>query len=210
MRSLFFFDFPDYLFCLGVAAFGSLPLILWLKPRLTSIFIGVLFVATIAVLIEFFVQRYVDILIFLLIAVPATEESLKFVSTIKHRDPSSAYGSGIGFAISENFLYFLTFLGNPTLILLMIMRSISDPTLHSLTTRMDVGTWRKNRMGLAEGFLVHSSWNLFSILIIGLSMIHEMFFVIVGSSIMIIGLWYLKSGKDISFMSSSDPLLIQK
>jgi len=194
--SLFFSDLPDYLFCLGAASLGSLPLILWLKPRLTSIIIGLLFVATSAILIEFFVQGYVDIIVFLLVAAPITEEFLKFASTAKHRDPSSAYGSGMGFAISENFLYFLTFLGNPILFPLMIMRSISDPTLHSLTARLDVGTWKKNKLGLLEGILIHSVWNLFSIFISVLALMHEIFFVFIGSSIMIIGLWYLKYEED--------------
>jgi hypothetical protein len=196
---LFFSDFPDYLFCLGAASLGSLPLILWLKPRLSSVLIGLLFVATIAILIEFFVQGYVDLLIFLLVAAPVTEESLKFASTVKHRDPSSAYGSGIGFAISENFLYFLIFLGNPILFPLMIMRSISDPSLHSLTSRMDVGTWNKNRLGLLEGILIHACWNLFSIFISVLALIHEIFFVLIGSSIMIIVLWYLKYEEDVKY-----------
>lgn len=196
---MFFSDFPDYLFCLGAASLGSLPLILWLKPRLSSVLIGLLFVATIAILIEFFVQGYVDLLIFLLVAAPVTEESLKFASTVKHRDPSSAYGSGIGFAISENFLYFLIFLGNPILIPLMIMRSISDPSLHSLTSRMDVGTWNKNRLGLLEGILIHACWNLFSIFISVLALIHEIFFVLIGSSIMIIVLWYLKYEEDVKY-----------
>lgn len=134
-----------------------------------SLLFGSVLVALSAILIEYLELSFLSSpVFFLLFLAPVTEEILKFLAMAWRKDPRAAYGTGIGFAVTENAVYFMAFIHSPLLAFLLISRSISDPSLHALTARIDLRTWHGKKRGLPQGILVHASWNLFAILVASL------------------------------------------
>lgn len=129
---------------------------------------------------------------FLLFLAPVTEEILKFLAMAWKKDPRAAYATGIGFAITENAVYFMAFFHSPILMILLISRSISDPSLHALTARLDLRTWHGMKRGLPQGIFVHISWNFFAIVVASLPIQTGTWVVILFSIPFIAGLVLLK------------------
>ena len=134
-----------------------------------SLLFGSVLVALSAILIEYLELSFLSSpVFFLLFLAPVTEEILKFLAMAWRKDPRAAYGTGIGFAITENAVYFMAFIHSPILVFLLVSRSMSDPSLHALTARIDLRTWHGKKRGLPLGIFIHASWNFLAILVASL------------------------------------------
>ena len=144
------------------------------RPRLKSLIIGALPVSAAAVIAESMVIPILSVFVFLVIVAPIMEETLKFAGSAYRRDMAAGLGIGLGFALSENALYFSSFLSAGVLVPLSFMisffllRGLADPMLHSFTAALSVGTWRTRKWRwLGCSMLVHGAYNL--VAFIGLS-----------------------------------------
>lgn len=152
----------------AVAFALTAPFIAWLRPRPLTFALGASVLALIALVAELEVEGglpvlYSDLLILVLFG-PIIEEFLKFAASgFTGANYSTAAGAGIGFAATENAVYFLAAWGvdDPTsLALLVIVRAATDPILHSTACTLSTISWRGRLWGLPAAFLLHSTWNL--------------------------------------------------
>ena len=142
------------------------PFVAWLRPNYWGIALGATAVAIAALFIELLAGDAVSPLIaaavVLVVIGPLTEETLKFLASGSlGANFASAAGVGIGFAASENALYFWAAWGSPldSLILLIAIRAATDPLLHSTATTLSTLTWRGRPWGFPAGLALHMSWN---------------------------------------------------
>ena len=77
-------------------------------PRLIEVLIGSIPISIAAIIIEPYLFGYLGMLLGLLVVAPVLEEALKFAGTARKRDVGSGLGVGLGFALTENLLYFLS------------------------------------------------------------------------------------------------------
>ena len=139
---------------------------LLLKPRIISLLLGALVVATAAVIIEVELLGFVSTSLMLLLCAPVVEEFLKFAATRYKRDLGSAIGVGSGFAIVENAFYFvtLTSLYSVTIALPFILaRAVGDPLLHSASTSISVRAWHGKKLAIPAAIGLHFLYNLFAV-----------------------------------------------
>lgn len=144
---------------------AALPLpVFWVvfRMRLSSVLLGVpaIFLALVG---EEFLQTYLDptASFMILFIAPVIEESSKFLMTVWKRDFRAGVGVGMGFAILENALYYMSY---PYLLSFFLMaREIQDPALHMTTTSISANRgWRKIRyLGIA--MFLHFAYNLVSL-----------------------------------------------
>ena len=137
------------------------------RPRLKSLIIGAVPVSAAAVLAEGAVIPLLSVFVFLVIVAPVTEELLKLAGSAYRRDMAAGLGIGLGFALSENALYFGSFLSAGALVPLsfmvsfILLRGLADPALHAFTTALSVGTWRTGKWRwLGYSMLIHGGYNL--------------------------------------------------
>ena len=142
------------------------PFVAWLRPNWYASAAGATLVAVAALFIELAAESAVSPLvaatIVLVVIGPLTEEVLKFLTSgALGANFASAAGVGIGFAASENALYFWAAWGSPldALILLIAIRATTDPLLHSTATTLSTLTWRGEPWGFPAGLALHMSWN---------------------------------------------------
>ena len=142
------------------------PFVAWLRPNLTAMAAGATLVAVGALLIELAAEGVVNPLIagtaVLVLIGPLTEELLKFLTSgATGANFASASGAGIGFAATENALYFWAAWGEPLsdLVFLIAVRAATDPILHSTAATLDTLTWRGRAWGLPAGVALHMTWN---------------------------------------------------
>ena len=142
------------------------PFAVWLRPRLLSLAGGATFVALAALLVEVLVQNALQPLyaaaIVLVFVAPLVEELLKFLdSGLTGANYASAAGAGIGFAATENGLYFLAAWGEPLtyLVALIAIRAATDPLLHVTATTLSTLSWHGRPWGLPAGIALHATWN---------------------------------------------------
>ena len=142
------------------------PFVTVLRPRWLSFAAGATFVALAALLVEVLVQNALHPLyaaaIVLVFVAPLTEELLKFLdSGLTGANYASAAGAGIGFAATENGLYFLAAWGEPLsyLVALVAIRAVTDPLLHVTTTTLTTLSWHGRPWGLTAGIALHALWN---------------------------------------------------
>ena len=142
------------------------PFVVTLRPRALSLAGGATFVALAALLVEVLVQNALQPLyaaaIVLVFVAPLTEEFLKFLdSGLTGANYASAAGAGIGFAATENALYFLAAWGEPLsyLVALVAVRAATDPLLHVTTTTLTTLSWHGRSWGLPAGVALHALWN---------------------------------------------------
>ncbi len=148
-----------------------------ISPRLLEIVIGMTAVSMGAIIIEPYAFDFVGEILGLIIAAPIIEESLKFIGTARKKDVQSGLAIGLGFALTENMLYFHAFLsgyftseGFSLLIstqafIFIIIRGIFDPLLHSSLTGLSVRTWQKGkRFWLPVAIAFHAAYNFIAIL----------------------------------------------
>ena len=142
------------------------PFVTVLRPRRLSFAAGATFAALAALLVEVLVQNALQPLyaaaIVLVFVAPLTEELLKFLdSGLTGANYASAAGAGIGFAATENALYFLAAWGEPLtyLVALIAVRAATDPLLHVTTTTLTTLSWHGRPWGLPAGIALHALWN---------------------------------------------------
>jgi RsiW-degrading membrane proteinase PrsW (M82 family) len=156
-----------------VAAFAvafalTAPFVAWLRPRPLTFAIGASVLALVALVAELEVQNglpvlFADVLILVLFG-PIIEELLKFAASgFTGANFSTAAGAGIGFAATENAVYFLAAWSVDTttqLALLVIVRAATDPILHSTACTLSTLSWRGRLWGLPAAVVLHATWNL--------------------------------------------------
>ena len=147
------------------------PFVAFLRPRLLSLVAGATLVAVGALLVEVLVQDtlsplYASAIVLVLVA-PPVEELLKFlVSGTTGANFASAAGAGIGFAATENALYFLASWNEPVALLVafVAVRALTDPLLHVTSTTLTTLTWHGRSWGLPAGLALHMLWNTAALL----------------------------------------------
>ena len=142
------------------------PFVALLRPRWLSFAAGATLVALAALLVEVLVQNALSPIyaaaIVLVFVAPLTEELLKFLgSGLTGANYASAAGAGIGFAATENGLYFLVAWGEPLtyLVALIAVRAATDPLLHATATTLTTLSWHGRSWGLPAGVALHVLWN---------------------------------------------------
>lgn len=142
------------------------PFVAFLRPRALSLTAGATLVALSALVVEFLAQDalsplYASAVILVLVA-PPVEELLKFfVSGATGANFAAASGAGIGFAATENALYFVAAWGEPTALLVgfIALRAVTDPLLHATASTLTTVTWHGRAWGLPAGIALHMVWN---------------------------------------------------
>ena len=142
------------------------------KINLMAVVIG----ATITSIFVFSIEAYLYflffniILIFYIFVGPTIEELVKF-STIGwawKNQIKDGFGIGLGFAITENAIYYYNFFTNTSLYTIILsyifLRGFIDPLLHSFTASLDAKTWvKRNPLWLMSSIGIHMSYNFIAI-----------------------------------------------
>jgi RsiW-degrading membrane proteinase PrsW (M82 family) len=142
------------------------------KINLMAVVIG----ATITSIFVFSIETYLYflffniILIFYVLVGPTIEELVKF-STIGwawKNQIKDGFGIGLGFAITENAIYYHNFFTNIPLFTILLsyilLRGFIDPLLHSFTASLDAKTWvKRNPLWLMSSIGIHMSYNFIAI-----------------------------------------------
>ena len=161
-----------------VAAFIGIFRLIGKQPRLIEIVIGLGVISLAAVVMESYLFTVLGTVLGLLIVAPVLEEILKFSATFRKRDARAGIGVGLGFALTENALYFHSFLSGYSIsavisisflssqvFLFILMRGAFDPLLHSSLTGVSVRTWQKGRrIWLPVAIGLHAAYNLVAII----------------------------------------------
>jgi len=147
------------------------------KPDLISLLIGLGPVA----FISYFAETYLYTLSFslilsVLIIAPVIEELTKFAATTYGRKIRNGLGVGLGFALTENALYFHTFFSMYSLSVIVIsyiiLRGLGDPLLHQFTAGFDSKTWEKgNPAWIGIAMATHIGYNFVAIIMASLAQI---------------------------------------
>ncbi len=131
---------------------------------------------------------------------PSTEELLKFATSgLTGANLASASGAGIGFAATENALYFLAAWGEPTasLVALIAVRAVTDPLLHSTATTLTTLSWHGRTWGLPAGLSLHMLWNGLALVELSLDPGPGLALLAVGSVAVLGVLWLLRRSPDV-------------
>ncbi len=143
-----------------------------LKPRLVPFLVGATVVPVVALLVELGAQDAMGALIgptvVLLLVAPVTEEFLKFgVAVPTGATYETAAGAALGFAASENGVYYLAAWSGSTttLLTLVLIRSLTDPLVHTTATTLTVSSWRGPTAAFPAGILLHASWNALTLVL---------------------------------------------
>lgn len=135
------------------------------RPRTLSVLLGAVPVSIAALFLELAAFAYVSIFMALVIVSPLVEELLKFLASRHGRDTAAGLGTGLGFALTENALYFGAFLQTHYSILYLLgflfMRGATDPVLHSFTSSTSVASWQTGKIRfILLAVLLHGLYNL--------------------------------------------------
>ena len=148
------------------------------QPRLIEIVIGLSLVSAAAVILESYLFTALGTLLGLLVVAPVLEEILKFSATFRKRDAGAGIGVGLGFTLTENVLYFHSFISgiqissvlsvsfiSSQIFIFILMRGAFDPLLHSTLSGLSVRTWQKGRrIWLPVAIGLHATYNLAAII----------------------------------------------
>ena len=143
-----------------------------------EIVIGSIPISIAAIILESYLFSYLGMLLGLLVVAPVLEEALKFAGTARKRDVGSGLGIGLGFALTENLLYFHSFLSGDSIssivsvsfissqiFLFIAVRGAFDPLLHSTLTGLSVRTWQKGRrFWLLASIGLHVAYNFVAVI----------------------------------------------
>ena len=176
-------DLPDYFIPALFSVFFILVYIgifrlIGRQPRLIEIMIGLSLVSAAAVILESYLFTALGTLLGLLVVAPVLEEILKFSATFRKRDAGAGIGVGLGFALTENVLYFHSFISgiqlssilsisfiSSQIFIFILMRGAFDPLLHSTLSGLSVRTWQKGkRFWLPVAIGLHATYNLAAII----------------------------------------------
>ena len=147
------------------------------KPDLISLLIGLGPVAFISYVAETYLYTLsFSLILSLLFIAPMIEELTKFSATIYGKQIRNGLGVGLGFALSENALYFHTFLSmysiSAIIISYIILRGLGDPLLHQFTAGLDSKTWGKgNPAWIGIAMATHIGYNFAAIIMASLAQI---------------------------------------
>jgi len=144
------------------------------KPDLISLLIGLGPVAFISYVTETYLYNLsFSLVLSLLFIAPVIEESTKFAATAYGKKIRNGFGVGLGFALSENALYFHTFFSVYSLSMIIIsyiiLRGLGDPLLHQFTAGIDTKTWEKSNPGwMGIAMATHIGYNFAAIIMASL------------------------------------------
>ena len=167
------------------------------KPSLVSLLIGLTAVAA----ASYYAETYLYTLLFslvlsLLFIAPIIEELTKFSATFYGKQIRNGLGVGLGFALSENALYFNTFFSVYSLSMIIasyiILRGLGDPLLHQFTAGLDSKTWEKgNPIWISIAIATHIGYNFAALVMASLASIY-MYPIMAGEIIALLaGMKYL-------------------
>ena len=148
------------------------------KPDLVSLLIGLGPVAFASYVAETYLYTLsFSLVLSLLLIAPMIEELTKFSATIYSRQIRNGLGVGLGFALSENALYFHTFFSMYSLSVIVIsyiiLRGLGDPLLHQFTAGLDSKTWEKgNPSWIGIAMAIHIGYNFAAIVMASLTPIY--------------------------------------
>jgi len=167
------------------------------KPDLISLLIGLGPVAFISYVAETYLYNLsFSLVLSLLLIAPVIEELTKFSATFYGKQIKNGLGVGIGFALSENALYFHTFLSmysiSAIIISYIILRGLGDPLLHQFTAGIDTKTWEKSNPGwIGIAMATHIGYNFAAIVMASMAPIY-MYPIMAGEIIALLaGMKYL-------------------
>jgi|GEM_PF-2277565 len=167
------------------------------KPDLISLLIGLGPVALISYVAETYLYNLsFSLVLSLLLIAPAIEESTKFAATAYGRKIRNGLGVGLGFALTENALYFHTFLSvysiSAIIISYIILRGLGDPLLHQFTAGLDSKAWEKgNPIWIGIAIATHTGYNFAAIVMASMAPIY-MYTIMAGEIIALFaGMRYL-------------------
>ena len=147
------------------------------KPDIISLLIGLGPVAFTSYIAETYLYTLsFNLVLSLILIAPIVEESTKFAATSYGKRISNGLGVGLGFALSENALYFHTFLSvyslSIVIISYIILRGLGDPLLHQFTAGLDSRTWEKSNPGwIGVAMATHIGYNFAAIVMASLTTI---------------------------------------
>ena len=172
------------------------------KPNLISIIIGASGVAIASYFIETYLYYlFFSIFISLVFIAPVVEELFKFSATIYGKQIRNGLGVGLGFALSENALYFHDFFANfvTLVIIYLIMRGFADPLLHSFTASLDAKTWEKrNPIWLIGSIGTHMGYNFLAVLMATITFLPDIYIIVLAEIIMLFaGIFFVTRKKEV-------------
>jgi RsiW-degrading membrane proteinase PrsW (M82 family) len=145
------------------------------KPDLVSLLIGLGPVAFTSYVAETYLYTLsFSLVLSLMFIAPIIEESAKFAATAYGKKIRNGLGVGLGFALSENALYFHTFVSMSSLSIIIIsyiiLRGFGDPLLHQFTAGIDTKTWEKSNPGwIGIAMATHIGYNFAAIVMASLT-----------------------------------------
>lgn len=149
------------------------PFVFVLRPRPVTFALGAVVVAAIAGVVEIEASGLAGPMssggLVLILVAPVVEELLKFgASAGTGATYRTAAGAGLGFAATENGIYYLAAWGDPTLTLavLVLVRSITDPLVHVDGATLTTSSYRGSTLGLPAGIVLHASWNALTLVLL--------------------------------------------
>jgi len=172
------------------------------KPDLLSLLIGLGPVAFISYIAETYLYNLsFSLILSILLIAPIIEELTKFGATSYGKKIRNGLGVGLGFALSENTLYFHTFLSMYSLSMIIIsyiiLRGLGDPLLHQFTAAIDSKTWEKgNPAWIGVAMAIHMGYNFAAMVMASLNTIF-MYPVMAGEIIaLLVGMKFLTGIKE--------------
>jgi RsiW-degrading membrane proteinase PrsW (M82 family) len=187
------------------------PFVAWLRPRPLAFATGATLVALGALVIEAVIGGALspvsaDTVVLVFIA-PVAEELLKFgASGATGANYSSAAGTGIGFAATENGVYFLVAWNEPVsyLVALVAIRAATDPLLHATACTLSTQTWHGTPWGLPAAIALHATWNTATLVYVLLDPTAGLV-LLAAAGIAVLGvLLLLRKSPDVSWELSND------
>jgi len=186
-----------------VALYYAVDLLLFRqKPDLISLLIGLGPVASISYIAETYLYNLSSSLVLsLLLIAPLIEELTKFSATFYGKQTRNGLGVGLGFALTENALYFHTFFSMYSLSMVIIpyiiLRGLGDPLLHQFTAGLDSKTWEKgNPAWIGIAMATHISYNFAAIIMASLDTMYIYPIMAAEIIVLLIGMKFLTKTKE--------------
>ena len=162
-----------------VALYYAIDLLLFRqKPDLISLLIGLGPVAFMSYVAETYLYTLsFSLVLSLLFIAPIIEELTKFSATFYGKQIRNGLGVGLGFALTENALYFHAFISMSSLSIIIIsyvfLRGLGDPLLHQFTAGLDSKIWEKgNPTWIGIAMATHIGYNFAAIVMASMASIY--------------------------------------
>jgi len=162
-----------------VALYYAVDLLLFRqKPDLISLLIGLGPVAFMSYVAETYLYTLsFSLVLSLLFIAPIIEELTKFSATFYGKQIRNGLGVGLGFALTENALYFHAFISMSSLSIIIIsyvfLRGLGDPLLHQFTAGLDSKIWEKgNPTWIGIAMATHIGYNFAAIVMASMASIY--------------------------------------